>query len=201
MTARPEGLEFSLGYAGSLAPENGLELLLEALTRLPGEKLLILGAGRRGYVRHLTERVRDLAIEERVTFAGQVSPADVRSWMRRCRAGVVPISRRWGAEKRLYASPLKLIEWMAAGVPVIASRVPSITQHHAAGEPIALFEPDDAGSLGQLAAALLGDEPKLRDMVERGIEAARKRDFRARARILSDFAGSLDGMAVAVHGQ
>lgn len=196
---QPREREFDLGYVGSLAPENGVELLLEAMVRMPSARLLVLGSGRPKYVKRLKARARSLEIEARVEFAGTVPPAAVRGWMRRCRVGVVPVSARRGPEKRQYASPLKLIEWMAAGVPVLASCVPSIRQHHEAGEPMELFEPDDAVSLALSAEALLGDGGRLSRMAELGIEAAHRRSFEARARLVSDFAESLKETAVGGH--
>lgn len=197
---RPETTEFDLGYAGSLAPENGLETLLEATAGMPEVRLLMLGSGRSKYVERLKAKAETLGIEERVSFGGSIPPSEVRSWMRRCAVGVVPLSRRCGPEKRLYASPLKLIEWMAAGVPVAGSRVPSIVQHEEAGEPIAIFEPDDSESLMAVVGALRRDEERMRSMARAGLEAARGRSFDARAGIIETFAEALEGMAVDGHG-
>lgn len=171
--------EFDFGYSGGLAPENGIDLAIEALARLERGKLLIVGSGREAYVDKLRRRVGELGLGERVHFAGRVKPSEVRDWLRRCRIGLVPISRRCGREKRQFASPLKLIEWMAAGVPTIASNVPSVSgiiQNEALMIPA-----DDAAAL---AAAMerLGRDGTLRDrLAESGVALAQTLTFRRRA--------------------
>ncbi len=197
---RPESFEFDLGYVGSLAPENGLESLLEAVSQMPNVRLGILGGGRPGYVRGLEARVGELGITERVQFAGKVPPAEVRNWMRRCAIGVVPISARCGPEKRMYASPLKLIEWMAAGVPVVASRVKSNLQHEKAGDPIVLFSPDDADSLARTVREVLDDAAGMRKRAAEGLRAAHRRTFESRSRIVIDFAGEIGKGTRQAHG-
>lgn len=174
-----EAAEFDFGYAGSLAPENGVELALEALARLGSGTLLLLGSGNDDYVDHLRRRVVDLQITDRVHFAGRVNPAEVRDRLRVCRVGLVPISRRCGREKRQFASPLKLIEWLAAGVPAIAADVPSV-----AGliRDEALIVPaDDAAALAAAMERLMGDETLRRRLAAAGLALAQTLTYPARA--------------------
>jgi glycosyltransferase involved in cell wall biosynthesis len=198
---RPDDFEFDLGYVGSLAPENGLELLLEGIALIPNIRLGILGSGRSRYVRGLESRARELGVGERVHFAGRKAPAEVRSWMRRCGLGLVPVSGRCGPEKRMFASPLKLIEWMAAGVPVVASGVRSNLQHAEAGDPLMLFPPDDASALARTIQALLKNRDEMRSRAGEGLRAAGRRTFEARGRIVSDFAEEIGKSAVGAHGR
>lgn len=182
-----DGAEFDLGYVGSLAPDNGLEALIGAAILMEGRRVLVIGSGKRSYLERLEERARVGGAGDRIVFAGAQAAGEVRGWMRRCRVGVAPISSRCGMEKRRYASPLKLVEWMAAGVPVAASRVPSIVQHREAGEPIALFEPDRPESIAACLDALLGDAPRRSAMAREGLSAAGKRSFENRADLVTAF--------------
>jgi glycosyltransferase involved in cell wall biosynthesis len=86
---------------------------------------------------------------------------------------------------------------MAAGVPVAASRVPSIVQHQAAGEPIALFDPDHPASIAACVGALLGDEPRRIEMAREGLRAAGKRSFDNRADLVTAFVEHAGGRVAA----
>jgi glycosyltransferase involved in cell wall biosynthesis len=184
--------EFDVGYAGSLAPENGLETLLDAFARLDGEpRLLLLGGGTKDYVEGLRRRADGLGIAPRVEFGGRVEFHAVRGWMRRCRVGVVPISARCGCEKRQFASPLKLAEWLAAGVPVVAAAVPSVAQHVTDGCQARLVPPDRPEALATALADLLAD-PALRLALARaGLAHATAHSHAARAEKVAGFVDSL----------
>jgi glycosyltransferase involved in cell wall biosynthesis len=185
--------DYEVGYVGSLAPENGLECLIDAVALTPGIRALIVGVGQSGYVRSLHDRAEDRGAARRIEFAGWKAPPEVRSWMQRCAVGVVSLSARCGPEKRQYASPLKLVEWMAAGVPVIASRVPSVMQHASEGDPVALYRPDSPQELSRRMHELLEDEHTRHRMAREGLERASLRSFERRAALITDFVSALGG--------
>lgn len=191
---RPDSVEpdFHAGFVGTLAPENGLECFIDAVADIPECRAAILGDGSRDYVTGLRERAKIRKAGDRIQFIGRVSPSDVRPWMWRCRVGVVPLSRRCGPEKRLYASPLKLIEWMGAGVPVLASDVPSILQHISAGDPIRTFAADEPGNLAVRLRTMLADPPGCAAIGLQALDRAGRRTFRSRARLIADFVAGLD---------
>lgn len=162
----PEVLpEYDCGYVGALRPENGVHVLLEAVLNLPEARVLIAGDGPENYLARL-QTLASRAGQQQVVFAGRIPFGDVRQTMRKCRIGVVPVSARHGAEKRQYASPLKLVEWCAAGVPVVASSVPSVMQTIDPANNMSIVRPDDPDAL---AAALknLMDHPMERERIRR----------------------------------
>ena len=107
--------------------------------------------------------------------------------MRRCRIGIVPISRRCGPEKRQFASPLKLIEWMAAGVPVIASDVPSVAARVAHEGQALLASADDPSALAAAMRRLTADEPLRRRLRDAGLPLAVESTFERRAQRIVAF--------------
>jgi glycosyltransferase involved in cell wall biosynthesis len=72
-------------------------------------------------------------------------------------AAVAPYS----AQPQFYFSPLKVLEYMAAGLPVVASRIGQIQELIRDGETGLLCEPDDAIALAERLRQLRGD-PGLR---------------------------------------
>ena len=144
------GDHFTVGFLGTLKPWHGLDVLFEAFCLVahvnPAYRLLIVGDGPlRGF---LDNRLSEEGLRSRATLTGSVDPNDVPRWLARMNVGTAPYSNA----KELYFSPLKLVEYMAAGLPVVASRAGQIEElvtHEKSG---LLVEP---GNASELAAALL----------------------------------------------
>jgi glycosyltransferase involved in cell wall biosynthesis len=106
-------------YVGSLAAERGLMEMLAAFRRLPQRdaELEIAGA----FPDAVTERQARSVAPNNVRLLGPQDRSNVRSLLARSRAGLAllhPITAYKDAQ------PLKLFEYMAAGLPVIASDFP-----------------------------------------------------------------------------
>ena len=76
-------------------------------------------------------------------------------------------------QKNFYFSPLKVYEYMAAGLPVVASRVGQVEELIAGGENRLLVSPGDPASLA-VALHWLRRDPRLRSQLG---EAARETVF------------------------
>lgn len=185
------GPEFEIGYAGTLAAENGLEGLLEALKELPHARLLLVGGGSDTYLQTLRGHAFRHGVMGRITFQGAVGFHEVRAQMRRCQIGVVPISRRQGPEKRQFASPLKLIEWMAAGVPVVATAVPSVAQFAHDGCDCLLAEPGSPAALAGALGRLLLEPELAAELAAAGRATAANAAWPQRARRIAEFIETL----------
>ena len=155
---RPAGA-FTVGFVGTLKPWHGLSILVEAFARLrrrhPEARLLIVGDG--------PERdrlVADLAAvgsTEAVHLAGAVDASAVPGWLASMDVGVAP----YPPLAHFYFSPLKVYEYMATGLPVVASRIGQLKSLIEEGRNGLLVTPGDAAGL---AAALerLRSDPELR---------------------------------------
>jgi glycosyltransferase involved in cell wall biosynthesis len=108
-----EETPFTLVTVGHLVPVKAQELSIGALPMLPGVRLVIAGEGpNRGILENL---VRELKLEDRVTFLGAVSQQELRVQYGKADAMVLSSSREGWANV--------LLESMACGTPVVASRV------------------------------------------------------------------------------
>ena len=152
----PEGA-FVVGFVGTLKPWHGLPVLAEAFVRLnaqcPDALLLIVGDGPERAA--LEEQL--CACGEAVHFAGAVSPDHVPHWLTSMHVAVAP----YAEAEECYFSPLKLFEYMAAGLPVVASRAGQLANVIRDGATGLLVPPSDAGALADALAALHRD-PVLR---------------------------------------
>jgi len=160
---------YTIGFVGSLRPWHGLPILVEAFARLqrrrPESRLLVVGDGpERG---SLTEALAERGLSSSVCFSGAVAPAEIPGWLARMDVGVAPYEKAEG----FYFSPLKIFEYMAAGLPVVASRIgqiPEIVDDERSGLLCAPGDPEE------LAAALdrLGADSDLRDRLARSAREA-----------------------------
>jgi glycosyltransferase involved in cell wall biosynthesis len=150
-----------VAYAGHLYPWKGVDVLLEALSRVPDAQGLIVGGhGAEPDLARLQELARRLGIGPRVTFTGLVEPARVSGLLHRARVLVLPNPA--SAISLRYTSPLKLFEYLAAGRAIVASDLPSIREVVHDGVEAVLVAPGDPDALARGIRRVL-DDPDLAD--------------------------------------
>lgn len=138
----------TLGWAGIIREWHGLELLLDVLADLPGTVLLVIGdgPGRPGFEARATQR----GLARRIVFTGRVPHRSMAAHLEAVDIAVVP------DERTGIASPMKLLEYMAMGLTVVAPDVPNIRDLVVPGTEGLLFRAGDARDLsttiGRLAA-------------------------------------------------
>ncbi|GIW40274.1 MAG: glycosyl transferase [Candidatus Binatia bacterium] len=174
LRSRKEGDEFVVGFLGSLKPWHGLETLVPAFAKLSrlfgGYRLLVVGDGpMKGELR------KGLATEGligKATFAGEVPHHEVPKYLAGMDAGLAPYPKIPG----FYFSPLKVFEYMGAGVPVVASRVGQLAEVLAHGRTALLHRP---GSIDGMVRAIerLRSSPQLAHRLARNARSTLVRRF------------------------
>jgi glycosyltransferase involved in cell wall biosynthesis len=155
----------TVGYAGHLYAWKGVDILLQAIAKVPSVRGLIVGGhGKEQDLSRLRALAGSLGIAERVTFTGQVPPSAVPALL--ARASVLVLPNPASAISTRATSPLKLFEYMAAGRAIVASDLPALREvltHEVNGLLVAPGDPD------ALAAGIrrLAGDPDLRDRVAR----------------------------------
>jgi glycosyltransferase involved in cell wall biosynthesis len=152
--SEPRGA-FTVGFVGTLKPWHGLRTLVDAFARLaataPDSRLLIVGDGPEAAT--VRGRAEALGLRDRVELAGARAPADVPALLHRMHVAVAPYPRDPGT----YFSPLKVFEYLAAGLPVVASRVGQVAQLITDESDGVLVPPDDPAALADALLALRSD--------------------------------------------
>lgn len=131
-------------FSGRISAEKGLETLLRALPFLPGEILYIAGSGpEEEKMKNLAD---ELGIKDRVHFLGHLSAERLCEIL--CSAKAVVIPSVWYENM-----PYALLEALAAGKIVVASRIGGMAERIIDGENGFLFE---AGNIRDLVSVFEG---------------------------------------------
>ncbi|MDL4772638.1 glycosyltransferase family 4 protein [Actinomadura xylanilytica] len=144
-------------YVGAFQPWQGLDVLLRAFARLADldDLRLVICASvperRAKPVRRMAER---LGVAERVDWRFTLPHHEVAAWLAHAEASVAPLT---GCARNLDqgCAPLKVIESMAAGVPVVASDLPVVRELMAGGEHGRLVPADRPAELARAVRILL----------------------------------------------
>jgi len=145
----------TLGYISSLRPLEGLGFLIQALQPMLLDRrvrLLIVGGGPQRPM--LEAQARLLGVAARVEFTGEIPHRHVRTQYRRIDVFVVPRIRCTACER---VTPLKPLEAMADGIPVLASAVGGMCEYVRDGVNGLLFEPGDGEGLRAGVQRLLAE--------------------------------------------
>lgn len=140
-----------LVYSGGVAPQRGLDSVVDALPALPGTHLALL-SGRNRHVEALLRRAGEQGVADRLHVTPYVAPALVSAFVEGATAGVVPSLHVPNHEISL---PTKYYEYALAGLPVVVSDiavVARITRELGNGE---VFPAGDAAACAAAAALVL----------------------------------------------
>ena len=150
----------SIAYAGHLYAWKGVDVLVEAIARVPEVRGLIVGGHEQEPdLARLRALAKGLRIEDRVTFTGHLPPSAVAGQL--AGADIVALPNPASAISTHSTSPLKLFEYMAAGKAIVASRLPAIGEVLTDEVNALLVTPGDADALAGGIRRLVND-PALR---------------------------------------
>lgn len=173
MGPRPPGGTFTVGFVGSLKPWHGLDILIEAIGLLAASdsswRLVVVGDGpERAALEH---SVAGKGLGAMMTFTGSVPHAEVPRLLGLMDVAVAPYPDLPGA----YFSPLKVFEYLATGLPVVASRIGQLAEVIEDGKTGTLCRPGDPGALAEALARLRASPAKRRALGRAGRAAVASR--------------------------
>ena len=148
-------------FVGTLKPWHGTSVLIDAAARARQPwRLRIIGDGPERSA--LEAQAADLGLD--VDFRGAVAPAEMPRHLAGSAMGVAPYPASV-EEGDQYFSPLKVYEYLAAGLPVVASSVGQLPE--IIDDEGVLVPPSDPTALAEALDRLAADPTTRREMGER----------------------------------
>jgi glycosyltransferase involved in cell wall biosynthesis len=163
---------FSFGYYGLLEKWQGVDLLIRSFARVVqnnrSAKLYIIGDG--SMRKKLEEESRDLEMDKNIVFCGAVPRAVLwNTWFRKFRIVVIPRPVSLGAG---YYLPIKFVEAIAAGKPVIATAAESLKE--VSGRAMILVPQNDEEALASAMLSLCKNDALSVEMSKSALELSHR---------------------------
>ena len=163
MAARPP--DFT--YIGTISYDRNIEGMINALERVdyPNVRLRLAG----GFsVPEILQHAEALSGWKSVKFEGWLSRDDVAAMLADTRAGLLLIKP---IPHEMVSLPIKLFEYMAAGLPVISSDFPRWREIVESADCGILVDPEDEGAIVRAMSWILDNPKEAQEMGVRGREA------------------------------
>jgi glycosyltransferase involved in cell wall biosynthesis len=144
-------------YIGTFADWQGLDIVIKALPKILEThplRLHIVGRGRSRQRKMLAKQIRKLGLEEHVFIQPAIPHHEIPSLIASADICIAPL----GLNDRNVtqgACPIKVLEYMAAGRPLLASNMPIVRELVREDVDALLFSPNDADDLVSQTLSLL----------------------------------------------
>jgi glycosyltransferase involved in cell wall biosynthesis len=170
-SSRPPGApDRFIIYFGAVQAWQGVDVLLKAFARLADLSdlyLVICSSNHSRRSKLLKKLAEKLGIEERMIWHYGLNETELTPWLQHAEISIAPLTE-CSRNIEQGCSPLKILESMAAGVPVIASDLPAVRELMKDQEHGRLINPDRPGELARTIRVLLQYPELLKKMGNNG---------------------------------
>jgi glycosyltransferase involved in cell wall biosynthesis len=167
----------TLIYLGKLADEYGVDVSIKgfALVRekIPDARYLVISYSEGQYVNYLHSLVDELKLSDRVLFLGAKRYEELPQYLAEADIGVALFKSN---ELMRYAFPLKIVEYMAAGLAVVGTKIgetETLICEAKSGEAVGFSSEEFA----QAVVSILSDKKLLKDCSNNASRYAKKYDW------------------------
>lgn len=158
-------------YQGWISPERNLETLIKSVKYFPEHTCLaIIGYG--DYELTLRQIAEQEGLTDKIFFLGKIPSEEILNYSAGADLGVIPYQPI--DDNHLYCSPNKLFEYIIAGVPVIANKLPFfdlINNQYGIIENADMSSPE---ALGKTVSKLISNPSKLEKLKNLCYEAGQQ---------------------------
>ena len=177
-------------YTGSLYQWKGIDVLVAAMCLLPEETLLVAGGG--GRLNELKGMAERMGLRN-IIFTGEVRHHSVPGILAHAKIAVLP---NINSGPSAFSSPLKLFEYMAFGLPIVASDIQVFREVLVHRKNAMLVPPDDPEALASGIKALLENSAMAKNISVQARKDAADFTYEKRAAKIIDLIGRLDNNVV-----
>lgn len=164
-----DGKTKNILFVGRLEPRKGLKYLLKAmpyiLEKVKNARLIVVGTGPlEAYYKSFVKP----ELQDKIIFLGPLPPEDIPKIYRTCHVFVSPATGR-------ESFGIVLIEALASGIPVCASKIKGYEEVITDGVNGLLFEPKDPLSLAKKVIEILSNKELSSKLVEQGLKVVKEK--------------------------
>jgi len=179
--------EIIIVYAGSWEEWKGVDVLVRAykgvLKKVNNCKLILIGGNKEELIK-TRELIKSLDIStEKILLVDFVPQRELVKYLKVSDIGIIPNTKTTLGIR--YTSPLKLFEYMAAGLPIVAADLPSMREILTDREAL-FFEPENEHDLADKLIHLVEDREKREQMSHLVRERVKDFTFEERSRKVID---------------
>ncbi|HEY4506286.1 MAG TPA: glycosyltransferase family 4 protein [Candidatus Paceibacterota bacterium] len=166
-------------YTGHLYEWKGVNVLAEASQKLPADMIVVFVGGTSSDVERFSNTYGHL---DNLLILGQRNHDDIPYYLKSADMLVLPNSGK-SEISRLYTSPMKLFEYMASGVPIVASDLPSVRE--VVDDGMVFFTaPDNPANMSEAIISAMASEEGDRKAIRAKKHAVTYYDWMVRARVI-----------------
>ncbi|MDC0239216.1 glycosyltransferase [Candidatus Thioglobus sp.] len=120
--------KYDIIYSGNFSKWKGLEILIEAISIIKHKyhcnvNAVLIGSNEETK-KHYGDLAKKLKVFSSITIVNRVEHKKIYDYISNSKIGV--LSNKYDADGELFTSPLKLYEYLGAGLKVVVSKLPSI---------------------------------------------------------------------------
>ena len=148
------GREKLVVYSGALENFKGINILVEVAKQLPQVQFVCAG-GKEKQVTHYRQLAQEKQVDN-ITFLGFILQQELASLLQ---AADILAHPHCSGKAATFTSPLKLFDYFASGTPIVATRIPSLTEFENTKAIAAWCEPDSASEFTASVKQVLETHP------------------------------------------
>lgn len=160
-----------IGYAGAFSPDEGLTFLIKALKKLSDRrqnlKLVLLGGSNTSGADDIPQLIDTLGLKDRIIIIPPQPYEMMPAYLSMFDIGCSP---KIDIELNRAADPIRIYEYMAAGLPVVASAVGETNNTIENGVDGFLTKPGDADDLAEVLEYIIQNRDSLQGLREKARE-------------------------------
>jgi len=158
-------------FEGTIYVNRGIEECIQSLKYLSQCSLVMLGFGPDFYISDLKRLIEDEGLTHKVYFFGAVPHDEVTRTAMAADVGLVVLQNV--TLNYYYASPCKLFDFMAAGLPVVGSNFPDLKKFIEGYKVGVTCDPANPREIAEAINYIISDENRYNEMKKNALEAAR----------------------------
>lgn len=176
-----------IGYFGNfttMGQDKGINDILGAVKHLPSTVLFLAVGGGNRDVAHYKEKAAQESVADQCIFLGRIKQQQLAEYQKACDILLMPFPDTH--HYRNHMSPVKMFEYMASGRPIIATRLPTITEV-LNNDTALLIEPGDQKGLEGAVELLLENNDLATKLAGEARREVEKYSWRERTKSILHF--------------